>query len=207
MIPDETVDVEPMEAPPDAALTTVRALAIEQVEAEDRVARLERELEAAKRALAAVRDDRLPKAMAALGLDNFQLDNGVKLEVRDVYRCGQLDDAPDDPEKSKDRRPRAERMAALEWLDEHEHGALARRVVSLVMGAESEELARELIELVRRHPGANKFQVDQRRLVPWNTLAAFVREQVEQGEELPLDVLGVTAVRCSKITLPKKEKF
>jgi hypothetical protein len=43
-------------------------------------------------------------------------------------------------------------------------------------------------------------KVDHRCAVQWNTLSAFAREQTDAGEDPPLDLLGVTVVRQSKIT-------
>jgi hypothetical protein len=39
--------------------------------------------------------------------------------------------------------------------------------------------------------------------VPWNTLTAFVKEQVEKGAVLPLDILGATVGRVVKLKARK----
>lgn len=195
------IEPEPLDAPDDVGLASVAALAAEQVAAEAVVARLEKQLSEAKQRLAAVRDDALPTAMAVLGMEDFRLTSGDRVQVRERYVCGQLDDGP----TREDGRPRDERLAALEWLDAAGHGALARRTITVTLGAKSEVLERELLVLLSQHRAANSFTVDHRVVVPWNTLAAFAKERVRQHDDPPLDVLGVTVQRSAKITRSKED--
>ncbi len=112
--PDYGDDASPVDLP------GLVVLAERQRAAEAEVARLEAALAEAKQRLYAVRDQLLPQAMTAVGLSLFQLDDGWRVEVRESYRCGQLDDAlSDDPKK----RPLADRLAGLRWLEEHGGGA------------------------------------------------------------------------------------
>jgi hypothetical protein len=199
---DEIVEVEPLEGPSDTELVSVVDLAREQVRLEREVSKLERELSEAKVRLSTIRDDRLPLAMTTLGLSDYSLGSGYGVEVKEHYQCGQLDDAPDEEGK----RPLSERIEALSWLDDNGHGDIARRVVTITLGAKSLETAQELIDLVRCHPAANSFRVEQRRVVPWNTLAKFTREQIEGGENPPSELLGVQVRISAKITKPKKQE-
>ncbi len=186
----------------DEQLKSIAALAEQQLVAEAEVAQLEAVLKAAKSRLSRVRDDLLPTAMTSLGLLDFTLTDGSKVAVREHYRCPQLDDGPDDDKGEK--RPLAERLVALDWLDEGGHGDIAKRVVTVTLGADASELAAELVALLRSHRAGNQLLIDQRRTVPWNRLAAFAKEQLRDGEDVPLDVLGVTVQRSAKITQPKE---
>lgn len=197
----DTVVEDTESIPDDGAVKSIAALANEQLAAEDEVARLEEQLKRAKAQLSQVQDNLLPTAMASAGVVNFTLTDGSKIAVRDNYRCGQLDDGP----QREEGRALEERLEALRWLEDAGHGDLPKRVVSVTMGADSEEMAREIIDLVRSHPGANRLLIDNRRTVPWNTLSAFTREQLREGNDIPLDVLGVTVQRSAKITRKDKE--
>lgn len=193
--------IEPMDLPDDASLESVATLVQLQLTAEAEVARLEGELKMAKEALAAIARDALPTAMATLGLAEITLSTGDRVQVRDNYVCGQLDDGP-----SKDTgRPLTERLEALKWLDTHGHGDIARRVITLTLGAKSEALEQDLLRLLAQHRQANQFMVDHRKTVPWNTLAAFCREQIKQQQDPPMDVLGVSVQRSAKITRSKED--
>lgn len=191
-------DVEALDTPDDADLGTVAALAAEQIVAEREVARLTQELKLAEVKLATVRDDRLPVTMLSVGLSEFKLTDGAKVTIREQYRCGQLDDSIDN-----ERRSLEERLEAFLWLEKNGHGDIARRVVTITLGADAEELAQELIQLIRTHRAGNVLKIDHRRTVPWNTLASFAKEQVKKQEDPPLELLGVTVQNSAKITYPK----
>lgn len=197
---DGIVEFATEDAPGDAALASVGELARRQIEAEELVAKKEAELKDAEHELTALRDELLPQAMAAVGIESFALPGGFKVGVKDTYVCGQLDDAPDDGKK----RPLNERLTALKLLDEEGHGDLARRIISVTLGARSDELAKALMDVLRTHPQANQFKLEQRRVIPWNTLSGFAKERVEAGDSPDLHALGVSVIRRSKITRPKK---
>lgn len=199
-------EVEALDAPDDADLGTVAKLAEEQIAAEAEVAQLTNALKLAEARLASIRDDQLPKTMLMVGLSEFKLTGGAKVTVREHYRCGQLDDAPD--KEDFPRRPLEDRLAALSWLEENGHGDIARRVVTITLGADQEGLARELIDHIRAHRSGNNLNIDHKRTVPWNTLSSFAKEQVKHQEDPPLELLGVTVQSSAKITQPKdKGKF
>jgi len=200
----ETYQVEAVDMSSDEDKKEIAELASEQVALEAEVARIEATLEEAKSRLYRVRDDMLPQAMLNAGMLDFTLVNGWKVQVRDHYQCGQLDDAPPRDEKEAEKkRPLEERLAALQWLEDNQAGSLARRTVSVSLGADAIDLAEEIIALIRHHPKGNQLQIDNRRIIPWNTLAAFAREQMAIPHDIPLDVLGVTVRRSAKITAPE----
>lgn len=85
---------------------------------------------------------------------------------------------------------------ALGWLDEHGHGDLAKHVFTIELGRNSE---REVDKLCR---ALDKLGIDyvHKRTVPWNTLTAFVKEQIEKhNATLPLDLLGATVGKVVKL--------
>ena len=187
---------EPLDLPDDDELVSIADLVSSQIAAEAEVARLELDLKRAKEHLATIRCDLLPNALSALGLQEIVLDTGDRVTVRENYVCGQLDDGP-----SKDTgRSLEERLKALRWLEQAGHGDIARRVITVTLGAKSEHLERQLLTLLAQQPQANHYTIDHRKTVPWNTLAAFAREQVRLQQDPPLDVLGVSVQRMSKIT-------
>lgn len=191
--------------PDDATLASASELARGMIAAEDLVAAKEAELSEAKRELATLRDELLPAAMSVIDQEEFTLTGGYKVSVGEVYVCGQLDDAPPDPRSKDTKRSLDERLAALRALDDAGHGDLARRTVTVTMGANSEALASELITLLRAHRLGNQLRIDHRRLVPWNVLSAFARDRVEAGDQdVDLGVLGVTRLRRAKIRRPKE---
>lgn len=81
--------------------------------------------------------------------------------------------------------------AAFGWLDKNGYGDLVKNVFVVVVDRDDHEMARD-VEKALDEAGVD-YQREQ--TVPWNTLTAFVREQIEAGETLPLELLGATVGR------------
>jgi hypothetical protein len=196
----DLAEVEPAAAPSDADLRRVAQLAEDLRRQELLVASMEERLKAARAVRQKLAEHDLPAAMVACGYapgDKNVVVGGVTLELKDIFRCGQLAE-PAEPDDF-DGRP------GLAWLDGNGHGDLARRVVTVTLGRDSEALAVELIELLRRHPRGNNLAISHRLFVPWNTLSSFAREQISQGADPPLALLGVTRVTVAKVIRRERE--
>jgi hypothetical protein len=84
----------------------------------------------------------------------------------------------------------------LQWLVDHGHGDLPKHVFKIEIGrgreADVEEIEKALDLL--------GIDFDHTMTVPWNTLTAFVREQIEEhNATLPLDLLGATVGRVVRL--------
>ncbi len=185
--------------PTDTDLRRVAQLAEDLRRQDLLVATMEERLKTAKGVRARLAEHDLPEAMVACGYapGDRAVVGGVAVDLKDTFRCGQLA-APADPDDF-DGRP------GLAWLDEAGHGDLARRVVTVTLGKDSEALAVELIELLRRHPRGNSLDIGHRLFVPWNTLSSFAREQITQGGDPPLALLGVTRLTVAKVVKKERE--
>lgn len=97
------------------------------------------------------------------------------------------------------------REAAFCWLDENGHGDVISVTISVDFKRGEKALADELQDLIRsKFSGANSHPVKVEMGVPWGTLTALVKEQIEQGETVPLETLGATVGQVAKITKRKK---
>ena len=81
--------------------------------------------------------------------------------------------------------PEPKREAAFTWLDDNGHGDLIKTQVSVSLPREARDEAKKLISLLKDyHP-------EIKQSVHSGTLTAWLREQIENGEEMPpLDVIG-----------------
>ncbi len=117
--------------------------------------------------------------------------------------------------------PEEQRQKAFDWLEENGHGDLIKtefyiqfpRFMLPVARWLTEHVAGLRPELTLMEPtgrGKNKTIKEVTKVVeipgakvdlgvPWNTLTAFVKEQVEKGAKLPLDTLGATVGKIVKI--------
>ena len=92
------------------------------------------------------------------------------------------------------------RAAALKWLEEHEGR-------SIIKGTITAEFERGEDNSEKRNRAAEALSalsvdfVEQEGVHP-QTLAAYARERIKNGEEVPLDLLGLYSGRMAKITIP-----
>jgi hypothetical protein len=83
--------------------------------------------------------------------------------------------------------PKEREVEAFRWLRDHGHGDLIKNVVSSTFGKGEDDMASQALFLLEE----SGFSADQKQAVHPATLKAFVKEQVEKGENIPLDLLGV----------------
>jgi len=147
------------------------------------VASIENELALKKEALRQVVEVSLPETMLALGLTSFSLSDGTKLQIKTFYR-GSI--------------PKAREKEAFDWLKGNGHGDLIKNEFKCSFGKGEEERATSLSEILT----TSDIDYEQKKAVHPSTLKAFVKEQVERGKSMPLDILGVYVGQKSEIRRP-----
>ncbi|QYW02137.1 hypothetical protein CPT_Sonora_034 [Stenotrophomonas phage Sonora] len=161
-------------------LARLTALAEDQARAEAEVARLEAELGKARDRLRDVAERQVPELMDGIGIESFKTSTGLKIEIAETIRAS----------ISVANAPRA-----FAWLREHGHAALIKRGISLAFGKGQDEKADLLVKELEE----KGLDVEDKTSVHPSTLASFVRENLRDGKEIPLDLLGVHRQRVSKI--------
>lgn len=97
--------------------------------------------------------------------------------------------------------PPEQKAAAFNWLDKHEPGMLRNSFV-IEFGKNSRAVQKKLIAALKKLkiPYSNEFGV------PWNTLTAYVKEQIEEHERTPpLELLGAKVGRIATIKKVKEK--
>tara|TARA_R100001594_G_scaffold150529_1_gene212163 strand:+ start:945 stop:1481 length:537 start_codon:yes stop_codon:yes gene_type:complete len=166
--------------PKNEDLAGIAELAKMQELAQEVLADLENKLELAKAQLKTIQEVELPETMLALGLKSFTLSDGSKLEIKTFYR-GNI--------------TKKNEAAAHAWLKENGHDDLIKNEVKCSFGKGEDEEAAELMKVIEDF-GAD---YENKKSVHPSTLKAFVREQIEEGGTLPLDLLGVHIGQRSEI--------
>ena len=146
-------------------------LAAEQLELERRIENGELLLEQLKNKRRIISEIELPDAMSEIEMKELVLKDGSRLKVEAYYSAS---------------IPKDRQGEAFEWLRKNGHGSLVKHDVTCSFGKEQDDLAAGLMEILREH----KFEFSDKEAVNAQTLKAFVREQVEDGAALPLDLLG-----------------
>jgi hypothetical protein len=133
---------------------------------------LEATLKERKESYRKVTEESLPEAMAELGMKSFIMDDGSKVDVKPFYSA---------------TISAARRAEAYEWLRERNFDDIIKNTVSVRFGRGEDELCARLLDLLREQG----FPSEQAEKIEPMTLKAWVKEQIERGAELPMELFGV----------------
>ena len=165
-------------APPDKLdklrsdeLDGVSRLAQKAADLEREIADVEQKLKDKKKALYKITDEQLPEALEEMNLQKFTLTDGSEISVKPIYAAS----------IPKDRRDEA-----FQWLRDHEFGDLVKNNVTVTFGRGEDDTAKDFIGLC----GEQGFVPSQIEKVEPMTLKAWLRERVEEGDPIPLDLFG-----------------
>ena len=113
----------------------------------------------------------LPSLFAEVGLSELKLADGRHLKVTNYYGASV---------KAEKKR------AAYAWLRDNGFGDLIKNQVSCSFGKDEDRKANGLVSKLTELG----YDSDTREWVEPSTLRAFIREQHEAGNKLPMDLLG-----------------
>lgn len=139
--------------------------------------------------------EELPTLYAAAGIDRLGLEAEGDLPAFDTrmqsfYRAS---------------IPKNKETEAFAWLEKNKHGDMIKNVFSIPLGMGDNAKAKKLEAFLKKEG----FDYERRKAVPWNTLTAFIKEQVEDRKvkpsDLPLDLLGGYVGSVVNIKPRKKE--
>lgn len=151
--------------------TTLQGLADKFEEASTTVEMLEAELAVAKENLRRVGEHEIPSLMDGMR-GSLTLPDGREVSVREKTRAN----------ISKENKP-----VAYSWMESRGYGSIIRNRIIVDLPAGQEKLALEIARELELRRVAAKLE----KSIPWQTLDAFVRERLQEGEPIPLDVFGV----------------
>ena len=161
-------------------LQGIAALGVLQQQLTSSVADLENSLSLLKEELRQVVEVALPESMLNLGLTSFALQDGTKLQIKTFYR-GSIS--------------KANEVEAFKWLNTNGHADLIKNEVKSIFGKGEDGDAYKLMQMLNEED----INYENKKAVHPSTLKAFVKEQIERGKSLPLDILGVYVGQKSEI--------
>lgn len=172
--------------PPSAdKLTHVRELCELLHDYEAEATRLEKELDRAKKRILELSQREIPDAMDEAGIDHLGLpDKWVDIKIVPWYKASL-------PKET------TARSKAIDWLIEHNHADLIKNEVSVAFTRGEHNQALDIAAQLRDRLPDHEVVVKED--IHHMTFTAFVREQVEAGEVVPLDLLGAQVGRVAKI--------
>jgi hypothetical protein len=149
---------------------------------EDIVANLEAELKDARKVLLGITTQKIPELMSEMGVSSLETADGTKVKMTD-FISGSL---PKEP---------YERQRAINWLVDHGGDGLIKSEVKVNFARREHNLAVSLMERLKKGGMDAELQTG----VHASTLKAFVRERLQNGDEIDLATLGVYVGQVAKI--------
>ena len=170
--------------PADDKLQKISAFAEIAAGLEEHIENTEAQLKQYKEQLREVVENLLPTAMAEVGMVKFTLKDGSEINVKPFYSA-KIDD------QNRDN--------AFDWLMQNGHEAIIKQEFNVKVDKGDTETANVLQEYLKEH----KMSFSGKTGVHPQTLAAFVKEQVESGADFPLDLFNVYIGQIAKIKRSK----
>lgn len=177
------IDYEEKATVTDDQIKTISTLARKQIELMHAYDRAEKELKAAKIALYNVQEKELPEAMLAAGMEAFTLATGEKVSVKETLYASIA-------QKNKN--------AAIAWLMDNGHGEIVKENVLLPFEKGEHEKVVELLEILEEN-GYLNHAVDD--VVNTATVKSLIKELLEKGEAVPLELFGAHFARKAEVKL------
>ena len=152
---------------------------------QEQAKRLEENLKNKKDEISKLSELEIPNLMQQAGIMSLKLADGSSVEVKPFYAA---------------KIPISKEHEAYDWLTSNGHGDLIKNIVSLNFQRSQDNEANALVQdLINK--GHN---VSQKKKVEPQTLKAFVKEAIQNGESVPMDLFGVYI--SNKTTIKTKEK-
>ena len=148
---------------------------------ENEIEALEEKLKHTKRDLETLSGDVIPTMMAEMGLTQLKLMDGSSVDVKPYYAANIT---------VKNRE------AAYKWLRENDLGDIIKNDVTVSFGRNEDNKAADYANLAQSHG----YQPTQKLKVEPMTLKALVRERIEKGKDMPMDIFNVFVGNRTKLT-------
>ena len=168
-------------APGGNLMTALVSLADQQEAAQAEVERLTALLDEARKNLQRITEHEIPNLMEGLE-GKISLPDGRAITIMEKIRSSATGD---------------KKIAAIRWLDDHGHGAIVKRQFVIEFGRDQEDWAKEFEQTLAK--SKIPLNVKKDRSIHHATLEAFIRQALEDGEDIPLDTFGVFRQRFAKV--------
>jgi len=113
----------------------------------------------------------MPAMLAEIGISSFSLDDGSQVEVKQTYGASIL----------VDNRPKA-----YEWLRDNGYDDIIKNTVLCQFGRGEDDQASAFAAFAQKQG----YVPEQKTEIHPQTLRAFVKERVEEGDAFPMELFG-----------------
>ncbi len=148
---------------------------------EDQVKAEEQALKDKEKEIERISGEVIPTLLSEMGLSSLKLADGSAVDVKPYYSAN---------------ISLKNREAAYNWLRQNGLGDIIKNEISVSFGRGEDNKAAEYANLAK----GQGFQPTQKLKVEPMTLKALVRERVENGLEMPVDIFNVFVGNRTKLT-------
>ena len=150
-------------------------------ELEDELKADEESLKNKKKEIERISGEVIPTMLSEMGLSSLKLADGSAVDVKPYYAAN---------------ISIANREAAYSWLRSNGLGDIIKNDITVSFGRNEDNKAAEYANLAR----GQGFEPTQKLKVEPMTLKALVRERIEAGKDMPMDIFNVFVGNRTKIT-------
>ena len=168
---DATSDPSKLDTLNSQNLRSMAEVAREIRDKEAEIDNLEKTLKSRKEDLRKQSEEELPSMMAEIGVNSFELDDGSRVTVKDLYGV---------------HISIANRDAAYLWLRENGFDDIIKNTLSIVFGRGEDQEADRYMKILESYG----LLPEQNTGVHPSTLKAWIKERMEAGDEFPMDLFG-----------------
>ena len=151
---------------------------------EDQLKIMEEALKTRKKEIDRISGEVIPTMLSEMGLSQLKLTDGSSVDVKPFYSATIS-------AQNKDR--------AYNWLRTNGLGDIIKNEISVSFGRNEDNKAASYADLAK----SNGFQPTQKLKVEPMTLKALVRERIEAGKEMPMEIFNIFV--GNKTTIKRKQ--
>ena len=151
---------------------------------QEQARRIEENLKSKNDEIRVLSEQEIPNLMQEAGVSEFKLADGSSVSIKPFYAA---------------KIPVSKTDEAFQWLTGNGYWDLIKNTVSLNFGKSEDNLANSLVEDLK----SKGHNVSQKKKVEPQTLKAFVKEAIQNGQNVPMDLFGVYI--SNKTTIKTKE--
>ncbi|MEC8534735.1 MAG: hypothetical protein ACPHHR_08070 [Cycloclasticus sp.] len=155
----------------DSKLKGVARLAQDITNKEAEVAEAEKRLKNLKKDLRKMTEEDLPLMLTEMGVSSFKLADGSSVDIKPLYGASIPKDKVDQ---------------AHQWMRDNGFGDAIKNVVAVSFGMGEDEKAQEFLDRAKQMD----LIPEQKESIHPSRLRAWVKEQVEAGNDFPMELFG-----------------
>ena len=177
-------------APSNSQLNEISVLVDRAVELMTSIDNLQEAVKGYNSELRVLLDKNIPDAMVSSGSLSFKTLEGVEVVIKDIL------------EGSIPREDEVKRSAAIKWIETHGGASIIKAKMESVFDRGDRKILKVVSAALKKLKVAFTIKED----IHAKTLSSWARDRIKNGEEVPVELLGLYAIKTARIIMPDKQE-